>query len=282
MQARKNFIAIAAICSVIAACSKDDDEGPDPAPAANVQVADNATLGKVMTDSAGNTLYFFSRDAADTSACSGGCLAVWPVFYVEDLRLEDTSLHAGDFGTITRADGAKQTTYKGWPLYYYADDNAPGDVNGEAVNNVWYVAKPDYTVMLANAQLVGNDGVEYNSQYQPGQEITQYITDAYGRTLYAFAPDKFNTNTFTADDFSNNAVWPIFEREATMSVPSILDKADFDTLHVFGRVQLSYKGWPLYYFGNDQQQRGSTKGVSVPQPGVWPVVNGNTTVAPQP
>ncbi|GAA0534300.1 hypothetical protein [Chitinophaga japonensis] len=282
-KARKNFIAIAAVCSVFAACSKDDNNDPDPStPEANVQVADNAALGKVMTDSAGNTLYFFSLDAADTSACTGGCLAAWPVFYVENLRLEDTSLHADDFGTITRADGAKQTTYKGWPLYYYANDNASGDVNGEAVNNVWYVAKPDYTVMLANAQLVGNNGVEYNSQYQPGQEITQYITDAYGRTLYAFAPDKFNTNTFTASDFSNNAVWPVFEMDETMSVPSILDKADFDTLHVFGRVQLSYKGWPLYYFGNDQQQRGSNKGVSVPQPGVWPVVNGNTTVAPQP
>lgn len=276
-RAIKIFLSVATAVSTIVACSKDDDT---PAKA-DIQISSNATLGVYLTDVDGRTLYFFSNDASGASSCTGGCLAAWPVFYKANPTLGDTSLHAGDFGVITHADGSKQTTYKGWPLYYYAQDAAPGEVKGEAVGNVWYVAKPDYTVMLANTQLVGDNGVEYNSQYQPGKEVTQYMTDAFGRTLYAFAPDKFNKNNYTKADFSNNPTWPIYEVADIKSVPSILAKTDFDTLHVFGRVQLSYKGRPLYYFGKDAQQRGATKGVSVPNPGVWPIVNKNSTVAPQ-
>jgi predicted lipoprotein with Yx(FWY)xxD motif len=274
------FLFTAAITStIIVACSKDDDNPQTPK--ADIQIADNSTLGKIMTDSEGRTLYFFSLDASGSSACNDGCLDAWPVFYKADPTLGDPSLSAADFGVITRADGAKQSTYKGYPLYYYAQDAAAGDVNGEAVANVWFVAKTDYTVMLSNTQLVGNDGVEYTSQYVPGEEVTQYATDALGRTLYAFQPDKFNKNTYTKADLSNNPTWPIYEVTDIKSVPSILTKADFDTIHVFGKVQLTYKGRPLYYFGNDKQQRGSTKGVSVPAPGVWPIVNKNSTVAPQ-
>jgi predicted lipoprotein with Yx(FWY)xxD motif len=278
-RAIKTFISVATVVSTIVACSKDDDNNTPPK--ADIQISSNATLGAYLADSEGKTLYFFSNDANGASACTGGCLAAWPVYYKANPTLGDTSLHAADFGVITRADGSKQTTYKGWPLYYYAPDAAAGDVKGEAVGNVWFVAKTNYTVMLANTQLVGNDSVEYNSQYQPGKEITQYMTDAFGRTLYAFKPDKFKKNTYTKSDFSNNPTWPIYEVSDIKSVASILAKTDFDTLHVFGKVQLSYKGHPLYYFGKDAQQRGSTKGVSVPTPGVWPIVNKNTTVAAQ-
>ena len=49
---------------------------------------------------------------------------------------------AADFGTITREDGQKQTTYKGMPLYYFAGDKAAGEVKGQGVKDVWYVAAP--------------------------------------------------------------------------------------------------------------------------------------------
>ena len=42
-------------------------------------------------------------------------------------------------GTITRADGTVQATYNGWPLYYFGGDSAAGDVNGQGVNDVWWV-----------------------------------------------------------------------------------------------------------------------------------------------
>jgi predicted lipoprotein with Yx(FWY)xxD motif len=265
--------ALALLCGSLFSCTKDTaPTGNNPVPVLNVQVASDAGLGSILTDSAGRTLYFFSLDADGQSACTGDCLAAWPVFYTSRVNA-GAGLDSTDFGSITRPDGAKQTTYKGWPLYYFASDSKAGDIKGEAINNIWFVAKPDYTVMLANGQLVGNDGVSYDSTYQPGTGKVQYLTDDRGVTLYIFSPDHLNTNTYTLPDFSNDAVWPIYQAGTPVVAPSILDKGQFGSIDVFGKTQLLFRGWPLYHFGADGGLRGSTKGVSVPTPGIWPVIN---------
>lgn len=235
----------------------------------NIQLSNDPALGQVLTDAEGNTLYFFTKDASvDNSACMGGCVDIWPIFHVANLNV-GAGLDATDFGSFERADGEQQTTYKGWPLYYFANDNAPGDTNGEGVNDVWFVAKPDYGIMLMNNQLIGLDGMMYNSNYEVGTEEVQYFVDASGRTLYTWVNDNYDDNNFTAEDFSNNGVWPVYE-EDLQQIPSILDATLFNTIDVHGHQQLTYKGWPLYYFGQDAE-RGETKGVSVPMPGIWPV-----------
>lgn len=258
----------------ISSCKKDE---PVADSTNKVKIAENPTFGKILTDSEGMSLYFFSKDTKMTSLCTEGCLDIWPVFYKENITV-DAGLDAADFGTITRTDGVKQTTYKGWPLYYFANDQNAGETMGDKVNNVWYVAKPDYSVMYVNAQLIGHDGKNYKNDYTEGVGNTFYITDIDGNTLYTFSKDMRNTNNFTASDFSNNAVWPIAEISLD-KIPSILDHADFGTINVYGKTQLTYKGWPLYYFGQDAQ-RGDNKGISFPMPGVWPVANTETTEAP--
>lgn len=265
-------------------CSNDDTASPiktddDPQPMGNaVKLADDATFGKILTDSEGMSLYFFSMDSKATSECLAGCLNTWPVFYEATITV-DAGLEVSDFATIDRSDGAKQTTYKGWPLYYYASDNAAGETKGDKVNDVWYIAKPDYSLMYVRSQLIGHDGKNYLDDYTEGDMLTSYIVDVEGNTLYAFAPDKKDTNNYTEPDFSNDAIWPI--AEITLDkIPSILDAADFGTIDVFGRTQLTYKGWPLYYFGQDTQ-RGDNTGVSFPAPGVWPIVNVDTSLAPE-
>ncbi len=239
------------------------------APAQKIMLSMHNDLGKILTDGDGRTLYFFTKDAFGASLCENGCKANWPIFYSDNLEIGE-GLDPNDFGSTMRGDGDMQTTYKGWPLYYFINDNAPGDVNGEGVIGKWYVAKPDYSVMLVDNQLVGHDGVKYNSSYEPGEEVVQYFVDDYGRTLYIFTKDSFEKNNFTNEDFSNNGVWPIYETE-NMTAPSALDSSAFSVIDVYGHKQLCYQGWPLYYFGQDSMMRGSNKGVSFPAPGVWPV-----------
>ncbi len=237
-------------------------------PPADIQLSDNAEYGSILTDADGNTLYFFSMDADGSSSCTGGCLDNWPVFY-QPSAAPDAGLDAADFDVIDRGAGIMQTTYKGWPLYYFANDNAPGETNGEGVGDKWFVAKPDYSIMLTDNQMVGADGTNYKSDYTAGDEIVQYFTDAEGNTLYTWINDRFKKNNFTNSDFSNNDAWPVYEEDG-MVFPSILDASEFAMIEVHGRNQLTYKGWPLYFFGQDAA-RGETKGVSVPSPGVWPV-----------
>lgn len=262
---------------IMPGCDKDDDP---PASTVEVQLATNATLGNILTDKDGRTLYYFSNDAAGTSTCTGGCEMAWPAFTIDAITADKigAGLDIADFTTTTNTSGITQLVYKGWPLYYYAPNTgsgntpeAPGETTGENVGGVWFVAKPDYSIMLANAQLVGLDGKSYLSDYTEGTGKTIYFTDARGITLYAFINDRFDDNNFTQPDFSNNAAWPIYETDE-MVVPSALDESLFNTIDVFGRTQLTYKGWPLYYFGQDAMVMGSNKGVSVPTPGVWPVL----------
>lgn len=259
-------------------CSNDDSPGPDNT-GDNVMLNNNSTHGNILVDADGKTLYFFTKDVAGTSKCAEGtCLTNWPLFYAEEIRPGE-GLDENDFATITRDDGEEQTTYKGWPLYYFAGDNAAGETNGDGVNSVWFVAKPDYSIMIANAQLKGHDSKNYTSNYQEGNGETQYFVDGQGRTLYTFKNDFKDDNNFTASDFSNNAVWPVFYVDIE-SLPSALSAADFGEIDVFGEEQITYKGWPLYYFGQDAN-RGDNKGVSFPSPGVWPIANLQTTTAPE-
>ena len=142
--------------------------------------------------------------------------------------------------------------------------------------------------MLAKAQLGDADSKNYivsaDNVYSEGTGVTTYFTDLTGRTLYTFSKDSANMNRFTKSDFSNNAFWPIYETDKIV-VPSILDKSLFGNIMVHRKKQLTYKGWPIYYFGSDVDGegkfRGNNKGVSVPVPNVWPVFIKDIPAAPQ-
>ncbi len=270
---------------LISACSSDDstDFIPETPEAENlVKLRTDATFGSVLTDSEGFTLYFFAPDSKGDANCLGNCSNAWPTFFEASLTIDD-GLDLNDFATITRSDGAQQTTYKGWPLYRFSNDASAGQVNGDGSGGVWFVAKPDYSLMLVRAQLIGRnvDGVEtnLNSAFESGDEDRIYLVDDRGNTLYSFINDTAGKNNFTADDFSNNSVWPIFNVDV-QNIPSTLNMADFESIVVFGRAQITYKGWPLYTFGQDEN-RGDNFGVGFPQAGVWPTKNNDTDPAPE-
>ena len=249
-----NFMRVlmvtASLVAGLQACDNEDaapaNQNPTPnnlAPAtANVKLSNNATLGNVLTDKDGKTLYFFTKDADGTSVCTGGCLAAWPLFYEKELT-PGQGLNAADFGVITRADGAKQTTYKGLPLYRFANDAAAGDTKGEGSGTTWFVAKPDYTVFLSD-----KDGAKF-------------LVDgnAKGKTLYLFAIDADNVSNCTGGCLTN---WPEFSAEKVVA-PSLLKAEDFATItRPDQKKQITYKKRPLYFFAGDQV-RGDLKGKNI-------------------
>ncbi len=60
---------------------------------------------------------------------------------------------AGEHRTITLADGSRQVTVNGRPLYLFAKDTKPGDLRGQGVGSVWYVLSPDGTMVTAEAPI---------------------------------------------------------------------------------------------------------------------------------
>ena len=92
------------------------------------------SLGSVVAGPDGRTVYMFAKDTKGSgkSSCSGPCLAAWPP--VTATGTPKTPGITGTVGTITTADGKKQVTLGGWPLYYFAGDSSAGDVSGQGVN----------------------------------------------------------------------------------------------------------------------------------------------------
>ncbi len=108
-----------------------------------LETADNATLGQIVTDGNGHTLYRFDHDTASPSAsnCTGACATTWPPALAPS-QITSTGLNSGLIGTVTRADGSKQLTLNGWPLYRFAADSKAGDIQGQGVGGIWFASTP--------------------------------------------------------------------------------------------------------------------------------------------
>jgi predicted lipoprotein with Yx(FWY)xxD motif len=111
--------------------------------AAGVHTAQSATLGTIVVDGKGMTLYRFDMDTNKPSAshCSGQCAALWPATPATSasaVKGIDQKL----LGSVTGTDGTKQLTLNGWPLYTYAQDSKAGDTSGQGVGGTWWAVTP--------------------------------------------------------------------------------------------------------------------------------------------
>jgi predicted lipoprotein with Yx(FWY)xxD motif len=108
----------------------------------------SSSAGNIVVDGKGMSVYYFTKDVKDSgkSNCTGDCLVKWPpVITTNDTpKVEGVT---GKVGTITTADGKKQVTVDGLPVYLWEKDKAPGDVTGQGVGNVWYLVAPDGTII---------------------------------------------------------------------------------------------------------------------------------------
>ncbi|MFF1571962.1 hypothetical protein ACFVWR_04385 [Leifsonia sp. NPDC058292] len=104
----------------------------------------STSLGTVLVDSHGLTVYVFDKDTANSgkSACSGACVAQWPAV-VADSASPSVDGVTGKIGTITGADGKRQVTVDGLPLYTFAGDSSAGDVTGQGFGGIWWAVAPD-------------------------------------------------------------------------------------------------------------------------------------------
>jgi predicted lipoprotein with Yx(FWY)xxD motif len=118
-----------------------------PATAAPAAIPDAATagskLGQIIVNGKGMTVYVFDKDTANSgaSACTGACSATWPAVTSTSAAPTVTGI-AGTVSTIAAANGAKQITINGLPIYTFAQDTKPGDTSGQGVKTFWHVLSP--------------------------------------------------------------------------------------------------------------------------------------------
>jgi predicted lipoprotein with Yx(FWY)xxD motif len=144
---------LAALTIVAAGCGGDDNGSSGTAATAapattaaqetggTTVAAANSKLGDILVDGDGRTLYAFTKDKGDQSACSGQCASNWPA--LTGTAAAGTGVQASLLSTSMQAGGESQVTYHGRPLYHFAGDAKPGDVNGQGIGNVWFVLSAD-------------------------------------------------------------------------------------------------------------------------------------------
>jgi predicted lipoprotein with Yx(FWY)xxD motif len=102
-------------------------------------------LGRILVDSRGRTLYLFEKDRRGHSACAGTCAGYWPPLLTKSKPTAGGAAKQALLGTTRRADGTRQVTYAGHPLYRFVQDTRPGQTNGQDLHDFgagWYVLAP--------------------------------------------------------------------------------------------------------------------------------------------
>jgi len=223
-------------------------------PALTVTLQVSPFVGTYLADATGRTLYTYGNDlpgdchTPPVSNCVTDCLISWPIFPA-GARVLAAGLDDAAFGAIHRDDGTWQTTYYGWPIYYYKTDLLLGQVAGQGKAKTWHIVekKPPGVFIM-----------------KPGS--FKYLADSAGHTLYVSAADQ--AGTALTDPVSNcsGSCLSTFEpfHETNFSVVSSLLNADFGSFVRPGKnsIQVAYKGMPLYRAATDLKS-GDMNGTAV-------------------
>jgi predicted lipoprotein with Yx(FWY)xxD motif len=239
---------------------------------AEVDLSQGSSLGSFLVDSKGMTLYLYTKDTANTSNCSGQCLVNWPALLTTGAPTAGTGVDASLLGTIARSDGTKQVTYNQMPLYYFIGDKAAGDTKGQAVKSVWYVVDAAGK-MITTAPAASGSGSGSSSGsgalVNVGQDATlgSFLVDSKGMSLYLYTKDTPNTSNC----YDQCATYwpPLLTTGAPVPGTGVDDSKIGTTNRTDGTVQVTYAGWPLYYYIGDKAA-GDVKGENVQN--VWFVI----------
>ncbi|AZM57010.1 hypothetical protein DMA15_34250 [Streptomyces sp. WAC 01529] len=242
--------------------------------AGQLAVWDSKKLGKVVTDSEGFTLYRFDKDTAQPpkSNCDAACLKAWPVVAADGAKAAP-GVDASLLGEVTAADGTKQLTIDGWPMYRFAKDAKPGDAKGQGVGGTWYAAASDGKKAAPAAaetpeetappEAVPADPAGLSTRKDP--KLGEIVVDKNGMTVYRFTKD-------SAWPIKSNCVGACAEKWPAVAP---VDKADTKGIDKKGYMtydrpdggkQQTIDCWPLYTFAGDKKP-GDTNGQGVG--GTW-------------
>ncbi|UNM12705.1 hypothetical protein J4032_15300 [Streptomyces formicae] len=244
------------------------DAAAAPKAAGQLAVVDSKKLGKVLTDSEGFTLYRFDKDTASPakSNCEGECAKVWPVVAAGDVTAApgtDESL----IGEVTRTDGTKQLTIDGWPMYRYAKDTKPGDINGQGVGGTWFASAPDGKKAAPGGADSGDSGdVDLAGlSVRNDPKLGEIVVDKNGMTVYRFMKDSAWPMK-TACTGACLEKWPVVEPVDKNDTEGVLKKGFVTFDRPDGIKQQTIDCWPIYTFAGDEKA-GDTNGQGVG--GTW-------------
>ncbi|WP_438290059.1 SCO0930 family lipoprotein [Streptomyces sp. HUAS TT7] len=236
--------------------------------AGQLVVSDSKELGKVVTDNAGFTLYRFDKDTASPpkSNCEGDCAKAWPAVPADGVTAA-AGTDQSALGSVTRADGTKQLTIGGWPMYRYAKDTNPGDTNGQNVGGTWHAAAPDgkKAAPAAPAPAAAMPGLSVRKDPKLGD----VIVDARGMTVYRFTKD----SAWPMKSACTGAClqkWPVVAPVDKTNTKGIALKGFVTFDRPDGVKQQSITCWPVYTFSGDTKP-GDTNGQGVG--GTWYAVS---------
>jgi predicted lipoprotein with Yx(FWY)xxD motif len=229
-----------------------------PVMQAMVKTSQKDGLGQFLVDDKGLTLYIFLSDTKDTSNCYDRCATSWPPLLTTGAAAAGDGVTASLLGTTQRKEGTTQVTYNGWPLYYWFKDKNPGDTTGQDVGKVWYVISPQGEVVANQATVM----------VAKSDALGEFLVDGQGRTLYLFTKDSKDTTTCYDACL---AKWPALLTTGTPVAGTGVTASLFGTIQrKDSTMQVTYNGWPLYYYVNDKAA-GDTTGQEVGN--VWYVVS---------
>lgn len=163
------------IALIVAGCGSsgggNSSSGSNAKPAASSSagtsvMSASTSLGTIITDGQGRTLYRFSKDTGKMSNCTGACATNWPPFTASGKLAANGGVSAGAVSLVKRSDGAKQVTLDGHPLYYFRGDQSAGQLNGQGVDEFgakWFTVAPSGTQVTALPKSTGGSSSSSSS-----------------------------------------------------------------------------------------------------------------------
>jgi predicted lipoprotein with Yx(FWY)xxD motif len=170
---RPTLLCVASVglaASALAGCgssgssdSTPSTAGTKPAPrsAAPTVDAKKTSLGTVVVDDTGRTLYVFAKDTGPKSTCSGACASNWPPFTAQSAPRAGTGVAASALSLVKRDDGRRQVVLDGHPLYFFGGDRSAGQANGQGVDAFgakWFVVSPSGRSVTGSGSAGGSSG----------------------------------------------------------------------------------------------------------------------------